>query len=187
MGTTIESLDKDLKDLSEINKQTFVTNEEKKVYNEEQHKELLKHIGVEDVNFFVAIFFTLGLGATLFWQVIQMLNIVQASEGIRKLEEPMIFVLMGGLVAIYFYQKYSLKNSEFIDIINKKYYVHKVSLISKNMNIIKDSFDCEIEIEGYDGKFQVNKDVYDKLTMKSSVDVIYSESNEILYMLPSIL
>lgn len=167
-------------------KECQITDEQKITYTDNQHNILLKHIGAEDKNFFLIMFFTLSLGGMLFWQILQFLNIVEVSPSMRNLEEPMIILLMVGLVLGYFYQKNNISKSEFIDIINKNYYIHRVMLKNKNLNFDKNSFECEIFVEGYD-KLNVEKNVYDALTPNSYVDIVYSgEKHEILCVVPEI-
>lgn len=168
-------------------KQCPLKEEDKTNYTDVQHYSLLKHIGAEDRNFFLIMLFALGLGGMLFWQIIQIFNLIEISQNVRNLEEPMIIVLMVGLIGGYFYQKNNVNNSEFIDIINKNYYVHRVLLKNKNLIMEKNSFQCEIFVEEYDDKFIVEKNVYDALTPNSYVDIIYSnQKHDILYIVPII-
>lgn len=163
-------------------------NKDKRIsYQEPQHKRLLAYIGAEDKNFMLVVSIVSGLGGMLFWQLIQLLNLFEVSQTISNLEEPLTYALMIALVALYFIQKKSLKDSVFAPIIENRYYVHQVEVLKKELVNDRNGYTPTLKLNEYDKKIEVLKNIYDKIKTGETVDVVYSiDTNEIVYIVPTI-
>ena len=157
-------------------------------YKESQHKELLTYIGVEDKNFMFAVAVVVGLGGMFFWQITQLFNLIKVSQDVTKLEEPITWGLMVTLVLFYFYQKKMQSTSVFAPILEKDYYIHQVKVLKKELiNNNNSTYLSQIQLEEYDEKIEVIKNIYDKVKVGETVDVVYcNTTHKAIYIVPTI-